>query len=155
MGLKARRRKSWVFFGKLFKFGGMIKNIPGMSDLAGDLAEELDLPEELGEFAGDLADAVGEMGDEMPDIEGMRGGLKKAGKMGEMEDRLKMPNGAFDTGSGISLPEDMGDAAGIMDDAMDMSGKLKKKSPGEVGERAVRNLPHDGMTEAGKDCLFS
>ena len=83
-GIEGKKKKKPGFFGKLFKFGGMIKNIPGVSDLAGDLAEELDLPEELGEFAGDLADAVGEMGDEMPDIEGMRGGLKKVGKMGKM-----------------------------------------------------------------------
>ena len=56
---------------------------------------------------------------------------------------------------GVSLHEDMDDAAGMMDDAMDMAEKLKKKSSGEVGDRAARNLPHDGMTEAGKDCLFS
>ena len=154
-----KKKKKPGFFGKLFKFGGMIKNIPGVSDLAGDLAGELGLPEELGEFA----DAVGEIGDEMPDMEGMRDGLKMAGKMGKMAGKMGKMSG------GMSLPEDMGDAAEIMDDAMDMAGKLKKKSPGGMGDRLPKlpgghavgrngnghNLPHNGMTQAGKDCPFS
>ncbi|KAI0213206.1 hypothetical protein LSAT2_001801 [Lamellibrachia satsuma] len=148
-----KKKKKPGLFGKLFKFGGMIKDIPGASDFAGDLVDGLDLPEEL----GDIADAVGEIGDEMPDMEGMRGGLKKAGKMGKMAGKMGKMSG------GMSLPEDMGDVAGMMDDAMDMAGKMKEKSPGGMGDRLPKlpggqavgrngnghNLPYNGMTQAG------
>ena len=164
-----KKKKNKGLFGRLFKLGGKLKDIPGVSDLALDLDDELDLPEELGEMAnmaGDVGDALkmgrkgfGSLGKELDVIEG-KGQMKKKGLLGrlfklggKLKDIPGVSDLAGDLAADLDLPEEFGEMADMAGDA---GGALKmgREGFGSLGNE-LHMIEHEDITLPGRKTFAS